>query len=101
VTLIEAAEHALPAEEPEQGAAMDQVIRDEGMALHTSTVALAVRRADRLVAVNLSDGTTVEGERLLVATGRRLALPGWAWTPSAWTPTPRRWPPTPTCTPAT
>jgi pyruvate/2-oxoglutarate dehydrogenase complex dihydrolipoamide dehydrogenase (E3) component len=74
VTLVEAAEHALPVEEPEQGAAMDQVIRDEGMTLHTSTVAVAVSRADRLVAVDLSDGTTVEGERLLVATGRRLDL---------------------------
>jgi pyruvate/2-oxoglutarate dehydrogenase complex dihydrolipoamide dehydrogenase (E3) component len=76
VTLVEAAEHALPAEEPEQGAAMDQVIRGEGMALHTSTVALAVRRGDRLVAVDLSDGTMVAGERLLVATGRRLDLAG-------------------------
>jgi pyruvate/2-oxoglutarate dehydrogenase complex dihydrolipoamide dehydrogenase (E3) component len=76
VTLVEAAEHALPAEEPEQGTAMDQVIRDEGMLMHTGTVALAVRRAGRLVAVDLSDGTTVAGERLLVATGRRLDLAG-------------------------
>ena len=76
VTLVEAADHALPAEEPEQGAAMDQVIRSEGMALHTGAVALAARCADRLVAVDLSDGTTVEGERLLVATGRRPDLRG-------------------------
>jgi pyruvate/2-oxoglutarate dehydrogenase complex dihydrolipoamide dehydrogenase (E3) component len=76
VTLVEAAEHALPAEEPEQGEAMDEVIRGEGMGLHTGAVALAVRRAGRLVAVDLSDGTTVEGERLLVATGRRVDLRG-------------------------
>jgi len=76
VTLVEAAEHALPAEEPEQGAAMDEVIRGEGMGLHTGAVAIAVHRAGRLVAVDLSDGTTVAGERLLVATGRRLDLAG-------------------------
>jgi pyruvate/2-oxoglutarate dehydrogenase complex dihydrolipoamide dehydrogenase (E3) component len=76
VTLVEAAEHALPAEEPEQGEAMDQVIRAEGMALHTGAVALAVRRDEDVIAVDLSDGTTVEGERLLVATGRRLDLRG-------------------------
>jgi pyruvate/2-oxoglutarate dehydrogenase complex dihydrolipoamide dehydrogenase (E3) component len=76
VTLVEAADHALPAEEPENGAAMDQVIRGEGMALHTGAVALLARRDGDLIAVDLSDGTTVEGERLLVATGRRVDLRG-------------------------
>ena len=76
VTLVEAANHALPAEEPENGEAMDQVIRAEGMGLHTGAVAIAVRRDDHLIAVDLSDGTTVAGERLLVATGRRLDLRG-------------------------
>jgi pyruvate/2-oxoglutarate dehydrogenase complex dihydrolipoamide dehydrogenase (E3) component len=76
VTLVEAAGHALPAEEPENGEAMDQVIRSEGMALHTGAVALAVRRDGRVIAVDLSDGTTVEGERLLVATGRPVDLRG-------------------------
>ncbi len=76
VTLVEAADHALPAEEPENGEAMDQVIRAEGMRLHTGTVALAARRDGRVIAVDLSDGTTVEGERLLVATGRRPDLRG-------------------------
>jgi pyruvate/2-oxoglutarate dehydrogenase complex dihydrolipoamide dehydrogenase (E3) component len=76
VTLVEAADHALPAEEPENGEAMDQVIRSEGMALHTGAVALAVRRDGRVIAVDLSDGTTVEGERLLVATGRPVDLRG-------------------------
>jgi pyruvate/2-oxoglutarate dehydrogenase complex dihydrolipoamide dehydrogenase (E3) component len=76
VTLVEVAPHALPAEEPEHGAAMDQVLRAEGMRLHTGVVATAVRAGDLGVAVALSDGTTVEGERLLVATGRRLDLRG-------------------------
>ena len=39
-------------------------------------VATALRARDQGVAVTLSDGTTVEGERLLVATGRRLDLRG-------------------------
>src|SRR5262245_27763719 len=76
VTLVEVAPHALPAEEPEHGAAMDDVIRAEGIRLHTGVVATAVRRSDHGIAVTLSDGTTLEGERLLVATGRRLDLRG-------------------------
>ncbi|HZC99528.1 MAG TPA: NAD(P)/FAD-dependent oxidoreductase [Actinomycetes bacterium] len=76
VTLVEMAPHALPAEEPEHGAAMDDVIRAEGMALHTGVVATAVRARGHGIAVTLSDGATVEGEVLLVATGRWLDLGG-------------------------
>jgi pyruvate/2-oxoglutarate dehydrogenase complex dihydrolipoamide dehydrogenase (E3) component len=41
VRLVEMAPHALPAEEPEHGAAMDDVIRAERMGLHTGVVATA------------------------------------------------------------
>jgi pyruvate/2-oxoglutarate dehydrogenase complex dihydrolipoamide dehydrogenase (E3) component len=74
VTLLEAAEHALPAEEPEIGAAVDDLVRGEGMTLHTDIQATSVHAGDRGVEVVLSDGTTVAGERLLVATGRRSDL---------------------------
>ncbi len=46
------------------------------MALHTGVTATAVRCGGQGVTVALSDGTTVAGERLLVATGRRLDLRG-------------------------
>jgi len=74
VTLLEAAGHALPAEEPEIGAAVDDLVRSEGMALRTGIMATTVRGGGQGIAVALSDGTTVEGERLLVATGRRSDL---------------------------
>ena len=74
VTLLEAAEHALPAEEPEIGAAVDDLIRAEGMTLRTGIQATTVHAGDRGVEVVLSDGATVAGERLLVATGRRSDL---------------------------
>jgi pyruvate/2-oxoglutarate dehydrogenase complex dihydrolipoamide dehydrogenase (E3) component len=74
VTLLEAAEHALPAEEPEIGAAVDDLVRAEGMTLRTGIQATTVHAGDRGVEVVLSDGATVAGERLLVATGRRSDL---------------------------
>lgn len=74
VTLVEMAAHALPAEEPENGQAIGEVVRAEGMALHTGVSAKSVRRVEDGVVVELSDGTGVRGERLLVATGRRSDL---------------------------
>lgn len=74
ITLIEMGDHALPMEEPENGAAMDAVIREQGMSLHTKTSARSVRRSDAGVAVELSNGSIVEGERLLLATGRKLNI---------------------------
>jgi pyruvate/2-oxoglutarate dehydrogenase complex dihydrolipoamide dehydrogenase (E3) component len=74
VTLVEVTEHALPGDEPENGEAMAEVLREEGMTLRTGVSAKSVRRGDRGVVVELSDGTSVEGERLLVATGRRSDL---------------------------
>ncbi len=75
VTLVEVAERALPAEEPENGAAMGEVLGAEGMTLRTGVAAKSVRGGDRGgVVVSLSDGSTVQGERLLVATGRRSDL---------------------------
>ena len=75
VTLVEVAEHALPADEPENGEAIAEVLRDDGMTLRTGVSAKSVRGGkDGGVVVELSDGTVVEGERLLVATGRRSDL---------------------------
>jgi pyruvate/2-oxoglutarate dehydrogenase complex dihydrolipoamide dehydrogenase (E3) component len=76
VTLVEVGEHALPMEEPEQGAAMDEVVRAEGMTLHAGVSAASVKPRNGGVGVWLSDGRLVEAERLLVATGRRLDLGG-------------------------
>ena len=74
ITIVEMADRVLPNEEPENGDAMAEVLRAEGMTVHTGVAARRVQtRGDRIV-VDLDDGTTVEGERLLVATGRRTNL---------------------------
>jgi pyruvate/2-oxoglutarate dehydrogenase complex dihydrolipoamide dehydrogenase (E3) component len=74
VTFVEMAEHALPGDEPENGEAIAEVLRAEGMTLHTGVSAQSVKRTDGGTAVELSDGRVIEGERLLVATGRRSEL---------------------------
>ena len=71
VTVVEAAGHALPMEEPENAAAIDEVLRRDGITLITGTTATAAASSERGVTVELSDGTHLEAERLLVATGRR------------------------------
>ena len=76
VTFVEIGDHALALEEPENGAAMDRVIRDAGMTLLTNVTARRVARDGRGLRIELSDGAEVRGERLLVATGRETDLWG-------------------------
>ncbi len=71
VTVVEAADHALSVEEPENAAAIDEAVRRDGIILITGTTATAAASSERGITVELSDGTHLEGERLLVATGRR------------------------------
>lgn len=71
VTLVEAAPRLLALEEPEAGTILADVLRREGVAVHTGVGAQQVRTLGTGVAVTLSDGSTVRAERLLVATGRR------------------------------
>jgi pyruvate/2-oxoglutarate dehydrogenase complex dihydrolipoamide dehydrogenase (E3) component len=73
-TLVEVAEHALPDDEPENGEAMRAVLEEDGMTLRTGVSAKSVRRGGPGVVVELSDGSQLEAERLLVATGRRSDL---------------------------
>ncbi|HEX2297237.1 MAG TPA: NAD(P)/FAD-dependent oxidoreductase [Pseudonocardiaceae bacterium] len=81
VTVVEGADRVLPMQEPEASAVITTVLRDEGLDLRTGRRAAAVSRAGRTAAggyvtVELDDGSTVAGERLLLAAGRRPALRG-------------------------
>ncbi|MGH2749639.1 MAG: dihydrolipoyl dehydrogenase family protein [Actinomycetota bacterium] len=76
VTFVELFEHALAYDEPEIGAAMADVLRAEGIALHTGVSAQRVEATTGGVAVELSDGRSLTAERILVATGRRANLAG-------------------------
>jgi len=73
-TLVETAEHALPGDEPENGEAIRAVLEEDGMTLRTGVSAKSIRRGGPGVVVELSDGSQLEAERLLVATGRRSDL---------------------------
>ncbi len=75
VTVVEMAPHILPLEEPENARALEAVLRSDGIDVHTGVSATKVRRTSDGIAVELSDGTLLGAERLLVATGRRLNLP--------------------------
>ena len=76
VTVVEAASHLLPAEEPEAGETVRTVLADEGVAIHVGATAIGVSHDAAGFAVTLDDGTTLIAARLLVATGRRPELHG-------------------------
>ncbi len=71
VTFVELFDHALAYDEPEIGAAVADVLRDEGIALFTGVSAQRVRAIIDGVEIDLSDGRTLSADRILVATGRR------------------------------
>lgn len=74
VTVVEARDTLLPAEEPESGALLAEIFRAEGIAVLTGVGAASVGHDGREFTVRLADGTSARGERLLVATGRRSDL---------------------------
>jgi len=76
VTLIEAAQRILPGMDPVPVAALAGRLEAEGIRLHTGSPVQSVRRDGDSRQLQFGDGSTVECERLLVATGRRPALQG-------------------------
>ena len=76
VTIVEGAAHVLPLEEPENGAALGDALRAEGIEILNGARGERVARARDGIAVELTDGSRIEGERLLVATGRRPSIAG-------------------------
>lgn len=71
VSVVEAAGHLLPMEEPEAGELLKGVFEAEGMNVHVSMTARRVDRDGAGVRVELDGGTVLRAERILVATGRR------------------------------
>lgn len=76
VTFVELFEHALANDEPEIGAAVADVLSEEGIGLHTGVSAQRVSAQDGGVEIELSDGRKLSAERVLVATGRKANLSG-------------------------
>ena len=71
VRVVEASDRILRVEEPEASAAVAEVLAREGLELHTNVRATGVSAGGEGVLVTLDDGSTVTGEKLLVAVGRR------------------------------
>lgn len=76
VTLIEAMDRVLAAEEPEASGVVAGVLRAEGIDVRTGRKAVRVAADGATLVVHTDDGGEVRGERLLVATGRRTNLAG-------------------------
>jgi pyruvate/2-oxoglutarate dehydrogenase complex dihydrolipoamide dehydrogenase (E3) component len=73
VTVVEAADRLLGNEEPFVDLDLRAAFEAEGIVVHTGVKAVAARRPDPdgPVALVLEDGRELEGDELLVATGRR------------------------------
>lgn len=72
VTLIEAQPRLLSAEEPDAGAVVADALRADGVDVRVGVSANQVAHDGDHFTVELADGASVSGERLLVATGRRV-----------------------------
>ncbi|MEU0272600.1 NAD(P)/FAD-dependent oxidoreductase [Streptomyces sp. NPDC006307] len=76
VTVVEAADRLLPAEEPEAGELVAGVLREQGLTVRTGARATGVRHDGDGFRLALDGGEEVDARRLLVATGRRAVLGG-------------------------
>ncbi|MGV1036915.1 MAG: dihydrolipoyl dehydrogenase family protein [Candidatus Nanopelagicales bacterium] len=73
VTIVEFAPRLISAEEPEAGEILAQTLEDDGIALRLGVAAEGVSGEGPYTVV-LSDGGEVSGQKVLVATGRRVDL---------------------------
>jgi len=76
VALVEGAEHLLSREPAALGEALGEILRRDGVELALGVHVAAARRDGEDYALELEDGRTFTGDRLLVATGRRPRVDG-------------------------
>jgi pyruvate/2-oxoglutarate dehydrogenase complex dihydrolipoamide dehydrogenase (E3) component len=76
VTIVQSRDRLLVREEPEASETVESAFRDEGIDVRTRTRAERIERRGGSIAVALSGGAEITGERLLVATGRLVDLNG-------------------------
>jgi pyruvate/2-oxoglutarate dehydrogenase complex dihydrolipoamide dehydrogenase (E3) component len=74
ITIVEAAERLLPAEEPQVGEVVEAAFADGGIAVYTGEMVEQVRPSNGAISLALTGGKEVTGERLLLATGRKVDL---------------------------
>ena len=76
VALVEGAERLLPREPAPLGEALGEVLRRDGVELLLGAHVTAARREGDDYVLELDDGSTLRGDRMLVATGRRPRVDG-------------------------
>ncbi|GGQ46911.1 dihydrolipoyl dehydrogenase family protein [Couchioplanes azureus] len=76
VTIIEGSDRLLAMEEPESSETVAAALAEDHITIRTGVRAQHVDHSGDLFSLTLSDGSTVTGERLLVATGRAARLDG-------------------------
>ena len=74
VTVVEAGSRTLGPEESESSALLTEVFEREGIVVRTGAAAEKASMDGGDIALSLKDGSTVRGERLLLAIGRRAPL---------------------------
>jgi pyruvate/2-oxoglutarate dehydrogenase complex dihydrolipoamide dehydrogenase (E3) component len=74
VTMVERADRLLSAEEPESSELLDRVFKREGISVCTGCTAASVTHDGGEFEVSLTSGSSVRGQRLLVAVGRHTDL---------------------------
>ncbi len=79
VTILDSGPWPLPAEEPEAGRLLAEALEADGIALQFEAGIASVSHDGARFAVDLADGSTVQAEKLLVATGRRPTVDSDAW----------------------
>jgi pyruvate/2-oxoglutarate dehydrogenase complex dihydrolipoamide dehydrogenase (E3) component len=73
VTVVEAADRILALEEPEAGELARQALERDGVKFRTGVKATKIQHGGGFT-ITLDDGSEAEGEKLLVATGRRVDM---------------------------
>ncbi len=76
VIVVEVLGRLLAMEEPEAGEELSRIFAREGTEMHLGAQVKSVEKRGDRIALNLDGGARVEGDRLLVATGRRANLAG-------------------------
>jgi dihydrolipoamide dehydrogenase len=74
VAVVESGPHVLSREAAPLGEALGEVLQRDGIEIHVGVAATGARRSDADYVLELDNGGTLQGDQLLVATGRRPRL---------------------------
>lgn len=71
VTIVQRNRRLAPKEDPEISQAIEEILREEGLEILTGTVPTRVARSESAIVLEIGEDRTVEGDALLVSTGRK------------------------------